>query len=87
MYVWINIKSHSLIPGGYNITVSSVPVVTVPVQKGMNTRLKAGTLNMVIVGQWQIYTEKKTKGYVNYYKPSKLALPIGKYVISINGQF
>ena len=84
---WNNKKTISLLPGKYNIFFTYIPVLGVPIQKGMNTRLKAGVLNVVTVGQWQIWNEEKTKVYVDYYKPSKIALPIGKYAISINGQF
>ena len=82
-------KSHSLIPGKYNVIVSSVPVLEVPVLKGMNTRLKAGTLHVVSTGaaQWGIYDETRTKHYVTYTYSQKLGLPAGKYAISLNGQF
>lgn len=84
---WNNKKTISLLPGNYNVLFTYIPLLGVPIQKGMNTRLKAGLLNVVSVGQWQIWNEEKTKAHVVYYKPSKIALPIGKYVISINGQF
>lgn len=82
-----NSKSHTMVPGQYNIDFSAVPVLAVPVQKGMNTRLKAGTLHVVSVGGWMLYDESQTKNYVSYNNPMKLGLPIGKYAISINGQF
>lgn len=82
-----NIKSHSLIPGEYNITVSSVPVLTVPVQKGMNTRLKAGTLHVVTEGQWGLYDESQKINFVTHHYPMKLGLPAGKYAIYLKGQY
>lgn len=84
---WNNTKTINLIPGEYNIFFTYIPLLGVPVQKGMNTRLKAGILNVVTTGQWQIWNEEKTKVHVVYYKPSKIALPIGRYNIQLNGQY
>ena len=84
---WNNKKTINLIPGEYNIFFTYIPVLGVPIQKGMNTRLKAGLLNVVTAGQWQIWNEEKTKVHVVYYKPSKIGLPIGKYNIQLAGQY
>ena len=84
---WNNKKTINLIPGEYNIFFTYIPVLGVPIQKGMNTRLKAGLLNVVTAGQWQIWNEEKTKVHVVYYKPSKIGLPIGRYNIQYNGQY
>jgi len=82
-----NTASHTLLPRKYNIHLTKLPVNGVPVQKGMNTRLKAGVLNVVTTGQWGIWDESQTKNYSTYYSPTKLGLPVGKYAISISGQF
>ncbi len=74
-----------MIPGEFNVFLTYLPVKGVPVQKGMNTRLKAGILNVVTTGQWSLHDESKEKVYVIYYKPSKIGLPVGKYNIQING--
>lgn len=84
---WNNKKTISLMPGEYNIFFTYIPLLGVPIQKGMNTRLKAGILDVVSTGQWQIWNEEKTKVHVVYYKPSKIGLPIGKYHIELNGQY
>lgn len=84
---WNNKKTINLIPGEYNIFFTYIPVRGVPVQKGMNTRLKAGILNVVTTGQWSIHDESKKKVYVIYYKPSKIALPVGRYNLQYNGQY
>ncbi len=84
---WNNKKTISLKPGEYNIFFTYIPILGVPVQKGMNTRLKAGILDVVTTGQWQIWNEEKTKVHVVYYKPSKIGLPIGKYNIQLAGQY
>ena len=82
-----NTKSHTLLPGQFNILLTSLPVNGVPIEKGMNTRLKAGVLNVVTTGSWGIWNESQTKHYSTYYSPTKLGLPVGKYAISVNGQF
>ena len=82
-----NAKSHAMVPGQYNIDFSAVPVLAVPVQKGMNTRLKAGTLNVVSEGGFMLYDENQKINYVSYGTPMKLGLPAGKYSIKISGQF
>ena len=84
---YYNQKTHSLMPGEYNIFFTYLPVMGVPVQKGMNTRLKAGILNVVATGQWSIHDESKAKVYVTYYKPSKIGLPVGKYNIQLGGRY
>lgn len=84
---YYNQKTHTLIPGEYNIFLTYLPVMGVPIQKGMNTRLKAGILNVVTTGQWSIHDESKSKVYVSYYKPSKIGLPVGKYNIQLSGQY
>ncbi len=84
---WYNNKTINLVPGEYKIFFTYIPLTGVPIQKGMNTRLKAGILDVVTTGQWSIYDENKTKAHVVYYKPTKIGLPIGKYNIQINGQY
>ena len=84
---WNNKKTINLIPGKYNILFTYIPLLGVPIQKGMNTRLKAGILNVVTAGQWVIWNEEKTKAHVVYYKPSKIGLPVGKYYLQYNEQY
>ena len=84
---WNNKKTISLMTGEYNIFFTYIPLLGVPIQKGMNTRLKAGILDVVSTGQWQIWNEEKTKVHVVYYKPSKIGLPIGRYNIQLAGQY
>lgn len=84
---WNNKKTISLLPGAYNIFFTYIPLRAVPIQKGMNTRLKAGILDVVSTGQWQIWNEEKTKVHVVYYKPTKIGLPIGRYHIELNGLY
>lgn len=82
-----NTKSHTLVPGEYNVIVSSIPVLQVPVIKGMNTRVKAGILHVVSAGQWGVYDEAQKINYVTHGSPMKLGLPVGKYNIYLNGQY
>lgn len=66
-----NTKSHSLLPGQFNILLTKLPVNGVPVQKGMNTRLKGGILNVVTTGQWSIHDERKQKCMLSITNPVK----------------
>jgi FecR protein len=43
---WWGQGSKSLLPGYYNVTVSGAMVSSVPVQKGMDTRIRAGVLKI-----------------------------------------
>src|SRR5688572_1518018 len=56
-----NDKTYTIAPGEYNFVLSSVPVENVPIQKGHETRLKAGFLIIVSEGNWHLYDETKEK--------------------------
>lgn len=54
-----NDKIYTIAPGQYRFTLSNVPVDSVPIQKGHETRLKAGFLNVVSEGDWHVYSDRK----------------------------
>ncbi len=82
-----NTKSYNLSPGEYRLLLTTVPVENVPIQKGYDTRLKAGFLNLVSEGSWELYDATKENIYTSNTKPQKIALPVGSYQLNLGGQF
>jgi hypothetical protein len=82
-----NDKIYTIAPGQYRFTLTNVPVDNVPIQKGHETRLKAGFLNIVSDGDWHLYNDTKEKAYTSGNKPKKLPLPVGSYQVKLGGQF
>ena len=81
----INERSFSLVPGTFDVTISGSKVKDVPVQKEMDTRIKAGILNVVASGTWTLYDEKKDRQIYYSVTAKKIGLPIGTYQMDING--
>jgi len=82
-----NDKTYTIAPGEYHFVLSSVPVENVPIQKGHETRLKAGFLNVVSEGDWHLYDDTKEKAYTSGNKPKKIPLPVGNYQLKLGGQY
>ena len=82
-----NDKIYSIAPGQYRFTITNVPVDNVPIQKGHETRLKMGFLNVVSEGDWHLYNETKEKAFTSGNKPKKLPLPVGSYQLKLGTQF
>lgn len=82
-----NDKSFTIAPGVYRFVLESVPVENVPIQKGHETRLKMGFLNVVSEGDWHLYNDTKEMQYTSGNKPKKIALPVGSYQVKLGGQF
>lgn len=82
-----NDKTYTIAPGKYRFVLTTVPVENVPIQKGHETRLKAGFLNIVSEGDWHLYNETKEKLYTTSNKPKKMVLPVGSYQIKLGLQF
>ena len=78
-------RNFSLAPGNYDVKVSGSMVKNVPVQKGMDTRIKAGILNVDNSDIWTLYDEKKTVQIYFSTGAKKIGLPIGIYQLEING--
>ena len=75
-------KTYTIAPGEYRFTITNVPIENVPIQKGHETRLKMGFLNVVSEGDWHLYNETKEKAFTSGNKPKKLPLPVGSYQLS-----
>jgi hypothetical protein len=71
--------SYSLAPGKYNIRLNTVRVDNFPIIEGMDSRIKAGILNVTIAGHWELRTEND-KFLTSGNRPKKLALPVGRYL-------
>lgn len=82
-----NDKIYTIAPGQYRFTLTNVPVNNVPIQKGHETRLKAGFLNIVSDGNWHLYNDTKEKAYTSGNKPKKLPLPVGSYQLKLGLNF
>lgn len=78
---------HDLAPGMYYFRLNTITVQNVPVEKGKETRLKAGYLHIVSDGRWEIRNESKEKFHTSGNKPKKMALPIGRYQLKLGEQF
>ena len=74
-------------PGTYNFQLNTILVENVPIEKGKETRLKAGILNIVSTGVWQLYDETQKIFHTSDNKPKKIALPVGNYQLNLGGQF
>jgi hypothetical protein len=82
-----NDKIYSIAPGEYRFTLTNVPVENVPIQKGHETRLKAGILSVVSNGNWILYSDTKEKQYTSGNMPKKIPLPVGNYQLKLGTQF
>ena len=82
-----NDKIYTIAPGQYRFTLSNVPVDNVPIQKGHETRIKMGFLNVVSEGVWHLYSDTKEKQYTSGNKPKKIPLPVGSYQLKLGLNF
>jgi hypothetical protein len=82
-----NDKTYTIAPDKYRFTITNVPIENVPIQKGHETRLKMGFLNVVSEGDWHLYNETKEKAFTSGNKPKKLPLPVGSYQLKLGLDF
>ena len=80
-------RSFYLAPGKYDIKVSSVKMEEIDVEKGMDTRIKAGILNVSSPSAWALYDENKKIRITASSGAKKIGLPIGNYQLQMNGSF
>lgn len=79
-------ESHfTLSPGNYTINYSRTPVINVPIKTGHDTYLKFGILDIVSEGQWGLYDATGKIYYKHEYKPMKIILPVGTYILKLGG--
>lgn len=79
-------KEFLLLPGSYDLEINKIRINGVPVEKGNNTRVKAGILNVTANGPWTLYDETHQTVLINTYYEQKRGLPVGKYTLYMNGQ-
>jgi len=84
---WRNGGSSDLIPGQYDVKILGTTVASVPVQPGMDTRIRTGVINIATDGYWEIYDETKTTRLTDGRGSWSGGLPVGKYQIKITGRF
>jgi hypothetical protein len=84
---WFGNGSKSLFPGNYDVTVSGAPVASVPVQKGMDTRIRAGVFKIKVDGGWELYDESGTRELYYAFDDKSVGLPVGTYKLKIAGIF
>lgn len=78
---------YDIAPGRYFFRLNTITVENVPIEKGKETRLKAGYLSVVSGGDWNLYDESMQKFHTSGNKPKKIALPVGNYQLKLGGQF
>ncbi|HQY12581.1 MAG TPA: hypothetical protein PK133_10230 [Ferruginibacter sp.] len=78
---------YDIAPGNYYFRLNTITVPDVPIEKGKETRLKAGYLSVVSEGNWSLYSESKEKFHTSGNKPKKIALPVGNYQLKLGGQY
>jgi hypothetical protein len=78
--------SFTLPPGKYDLEINHIRISGVPVEKGSNTRIKAGLLKITTSGSWTLYNETKETVLINTYSEQTRGLPVGKYKLAIMGQ-
>lgn len=79
-------KEFTLSPGSYDLEINHIRIKGVPVEKGNNTRLKAGVLHIPNKTPWTLYDEAKQKVLINRSSTEARGLPVGKYKLTIKGQ-
>jgi len=77
--------SFNLLPGKYDLEINKIRITGVPVEKGNETRLKAGVLR-IASGSWTLYDESKQKVLINSMDGQTRGLPAGKYKLTLMGQ-
>ena len=78
-------RNFTLFPGTYDIEISGMAVKNIPVDKGRDTRIKAGVLNMSYNLPWTLYDENKLKILYKSSLPKKVEFPKGIYQVKISG--
>jgi hypothetical protein len=86
-YANVNNKGSVIVSQGtYKVTINNVPVLNVPINKGHDTRLRCGVLNVVSQSYWDLSDAKGDTFYTSNNGPMKLPVPIGTYTFNLGGQ-
>jgi hypothetical protein len=84
VFVFHNSGAKELLPGNYDITFRDVKILSVPVEKGKDTRIFAGVLNSTVKGLWEVFTADGAKIFTSG-SPKTIALPVGTYTVKTGG--
>ena len=77
--------AHVLTPGEYRVKLNTVELLHVPIQKGHDTKLVWGILNIVSQTDWRLDDETGKQHFISGKKPVKMAVPVGTYSIKLGG--
>lgn len=70
-------------PGEYRITINDAEILNVPVQKGHDTELKVGLLDVQYNESWNLYDESGSRFVTSGAKPTLLLMPAGNYTLEV----
>lgn len=73
-----------LAPGEYKVSINNTPVQNVQIKQGHDTKLRTGVLNVPADGVWNLYDVSGKDFHTSGNKPTRLALPIGQYKLTLN---
>lgn len=80
-------RTFYLAPGDYDIKVSSVKLEQIVVEKGKDTKIPAGVLNITSQSAWALFDANKKTRITGASKPGKIGLPAGNYQLQLGGSF
>ncbi len=78
---------YEMSPGNYDFKLGLIDIKHVPIEFGMETRLKAGYLDFQREDEWSIFDGSGSRLIMSVNRPVKLALPPGNYKVKMNGEF
>ena len=84
---WHGSNTSDLLPGQYDVKITGGAVASVPVQPGMDTRIRAGVFNIVTDSYWELYDDTKTKRLTDAHGSQNVGLPVGRYQVKVTGRF
>lgn len=79
-------KYYDMAPGNYDFKLNNVMVTNVPVERGKETRIKAGYLKVSSDKDWSLLDPSQTTVLYSAKMPKKIALPVGNYFLKKDGQ-
>jgi hypothetical protein len=79
-------KSYDMAPGNYDFKLNNVMVTNVPVEKGKETRLKAGYLKINAEENWSLLDASQATVLYSGTTAKTIALPVGSYFLKKAGQ-
>lgn len=78
---------YDLVPGNYTLTMYSIPIENVPVEKGKATKLRVGFINFASPGHWEIHDESNENTYTTHNMAKTIAIPVGTYQVRFADKF